>query len=332
MYHYRKDPSRVKKVYAYAAAAKMEGVNFFYFTPRSVDFEKEIIQGQFYEHGKWIKKETPFPDVIYNSVGPLNKKQEEIYLKLKKMVPFTSYPIGNKLSVYKKVKKGKLFSPYLIPYKKVKSPIIVLDFLDKYSKAIMKPISGSHGNHIIYIEKDGHEYHCIENFHKITLSKSALFKYVVEKINDRKFLIQQFINSKTKSGVPYDFRLHTQKNSTGKWVITLIYPRVGVKKGIVSNLAQGGQIGVLEKFLAQEFGEDAFDMQKYLEIFALQFSHHFDDYYQAPLDELGIDVGIDENKKIWLFEVNWRPGSVFLELDAAINTIQYASYLAQQKA
>ncbi|PEP84721.1 YheC/YheD family protein, partial [Bacillus pseudomycoides] len=49
--------------------------------------------------------------------------------------------------------------------------------------------------------------------------------------------------------------------------------------------------------------------------------------------ELGIDVGIDEDQKLWLFEVNWRPGapSIFnLELDVVRNTIHYARYLANK--
>ncbi|MEH7053025.1 YheC/YheD family protein, partial [Bacillus pseudomycoides] len=48
---------------------------------------------------------------------------------------------------------------------------------------------------------------------------------------------------------------------------------------------------------------------------------------------LGIDVGIDEDQKLWLFEVNWRPGapSIFnLELDVVRNTIHYARYLANK--
>ena len=31
-------------------------------------------------------------------------------------------------------------------------------------------------------------------------------------------------------------------------------------------------------------------------------------YFNETIDELGMDVGLDENDKIWIFEVNWRPG------------------------
>lgn len=65
-------------------------------------------------------------------------------------------------------------------------------------------------------------------------------------------------------------------------------------------------------------------------------SNHFDSLYEnTSLDELEIDVGMDKNQKLSLFEVNWRPGppNIFsLELDVAKNTIQYAKYLADKNS
>ncbi len=40
------------------------------------------------------------------------------------------------------------------------------------------------------------------------------------------------------------------------------------------------------------------------------------------------------NKKIWMYEVNWRPGcppAFYLELDVVINSIRYAMYLAKNQ-
>lgn len=51
--------------------------------------------------------------------------------------------------------------------------------------------------------------------------------------------------------------------------------------------------------------------------------------YKKPLDELGIDIGIDQNRKLWIYEVNWRPGYIYRELDAAMRLIPYTVYLAK---
>ncbi|EEM56524.1 Glutathione synthase S6 modification [Bacillus thuringiensis serovar monterrey BGSC 4AJ1] len=104
---------------------------------------------------------------------------------------------------------------------------------------------------------------------------------------------------------------------------------------MVSNMASGGYSTYLDVFLKEEFDDNWYNIQRYLERFALIFSNHLNSLYDDVLfDELGIDVGIDKNQKLWLFEVNRRPGvpNIFnLELDVAKNTIHYARYLANEQ-
>ncbi|MGV2503194.1 YheC/YheD family protein, partial [Priestia megaterium] len=86
--------------------------------------------------------------------------------------------------------------------------------------------------------------------------------------------------------------------------------------------------------LKQEFSDNYYNIQKHLEQFALQFSNHFESLYEDVLfDELGLDVGLDKENKLWLFEVNWRPGTPITsngELNVVKNMIQYARYLANK--
>ena len=76
-----------------------------------------------------------------------------------------------------------------------------------------------------------------------------------------------------------------------------------------------------------------------LEHFSLSLANHLDEIqmvqYGEVIDEIGIDVGLDENLKIWMYEVNWRPGcppAFYLELDVVINSIQYAKYVAENQS
>ena len=103
MLHYRKSPSEVKKAYACAAVAKMEGIPFFYFSYSTVDFNRKIIKGWVYEDGVWIRREMRFPDIVINISSPKTKKQSDIQRRLKASTIFTSYPVGDKMKVYKKV-------------------------------------------------------------------------------------------------------------------------------------------------------------------------------------------------------------------------------------
>ncbi|GIO25392.1 YheC/YheD family endospore coat-associated protein [Ornithinibacillus bavariensis] len=333
MLHYRKDPQTVFKTYAYAAAAKMEGVDFFYFSPGKVDLNRRRINGLFYENGVWVERKTRYPDVIYNAGGTLTANQDRIVDALEKEIPFTSHPIGDKMSVYYRIKKGKIFENYLIPSEEFEEVNLALSYIDKYNAIIVKPLSGAKGEGVHYIEKIQDEYLLIDSGTKHVLSEGQLENWLDDiLLEDRTYLVQPFIQSKTKQGQSYDIRLHVQKNGEGKWTLTTMYPRIA-SKGIVSNVSSGGYTSVITSFLQEQFDEDYYDIKRYLEVFAVQFSTHFDSLYDQPLDELGIDIGIDQHNKIWIYEVNWRPGQpilFYLEMDVAKRMIQYATYLAKE--
>ena len=332
MMHHRAEPEKVKKAYAYSVVARAEGVDFFYFTPGKVDIKNRKIMGKYYENGIWIEKEYPFPDVIYNASYPLSKKAERIVDYLSERIPFTSHSIGNKLSVNNRIRKGEEFKQYLIPTLELTNVKDLLDMINLYPKIIMKPTSGHQGESILFIEQEEDEFK-INDAGKISIyTKKELLDLVLLKIQEQEYIVQRFISCQIKSGHVYDLRLHVQKNGEGKWVITSIYPRIGPLGSVTSNLGSGGYTAYLDRFLQKEFNDDWFNVKRELEHFSLSFSNHFDALFDGlPLDELGIDVGIDENQRLWLFEVNWRPGIPIIfnsELDVARNTIHYAKYLA----
>jgi hypothetical protein len=334
MMSHRKDPRTVFKSYAYAAAAKMEGVEFYFFSPGRVRFDTETIKGWVYENGQWLQKIVPFPDVIYNASPPLTDKQEEIVERLDTMIPFTSHSIGSKLDVFQKIKGAKTFAEYLIPSIEVMKPQDVFEFLMQYKDIVLKPLYGHKGQNIIHVKKTEETYFIQQDKNNTVFMNSAKFTdFITSLLKNMTYLAQVFIESKTKSGLSTHLRLHVQKGGEGVWNVTTIFPCIA-QKGFVANISSGGYTMIFNDFLKQEFNEEYYNIKRYLEHFAVQFSKHFDSLYQNKLDELGIDVGLDKNQKIWIFEVNWRPGTpptFSLELDVAKQMIRYARYLAMKR-
>ena len=333
MLHHRADPQKVRKAYTYSVVAKAEGINFFYFTPGKVNIKDQTINGKIYENGDWHEREFPFPDVIYNASYPLTDKAKDIVDFLYDIIPFTSHSVGNKLYVDKLIKKGKSFDQFRIPTIELDDVNQLMEMVHLYPKVIIKPLSGHQGKGIVFIEKEGNEKYKVNDAGEVSFyKKEELVEFASQKIQEEEYLAQQFICCQIKSGQVYDLRLHVQKNGEGKWVITSIYPRVGTVGSITSNMGSGGFTCFLDTFLQKEFEDSWFNIKRTLEYFAINFSNHLDSLYDdVSLDELGIDVGIDENQKLWLFEVNWRPGPPIIfncELDVARNTVHYAKYLA----
>lgn len=338
MLHHRKDPQKVFKSYAYATVAKAEGAELIYFSPKKVDFEKKQINGYIYEDGCWKETIRPFPDVIYNTGSPMKlARSQEIIDDLKEIIPFTTFAIGNKMRVYERLKKAEEFSQYLIPSEIVYSTRIFFNFFTNFPKVVFKPVNGRKGQGIILIERIRDKFHLLIGTQNIIYTFDELRDFISTKIREEPYLVQPYINCKTKAGQSYDFRLHVQKNGEGKWVITAIYPRIGARGSIVSNINIGGSTNYLEPFLKQEFNDDYYNIKRYLEHFSLQIAEHMDkiqkDYFNERIDELGIDVCLDDMNKIWIYEINWRPGcppTFYLELDVVRNMIRYSMFLANE--
>lgn len=340
MLHHRRDPKTVIKAYSYAAVAKAEGVRLFYFSPGTVNFVNRSIRGQVYENGRWQERIMPFPDVIYNAGSPEKlAKSKGIVDKLKSEIPFTTHSIGNKWNTNERLLEAKEFSNYLIPSEIVKRVDTFHKFIASFQRVVFKPIDGRKGQGILFISKIENRYEVRAGAESAIYTKQQLDALLNEKLAAGTYILQPYIKSVTKSGLVYDFRLHVQKNGEGKWTITTIYPRIAPKGSIIANINSGGYTNYLDPFLQQEFEDEAFNIRRMLEHFSLALASHLDELQMVQhgevIDEIGIDVGLDENLKIWMYEVNWRPGcppTFYLELDVVINSIQYAKYIAENQS
>ncbi|RXI96463.1 YheC/YheD family protein [Anaerobacillus alkaliphilus] len=338
MLHRRKDPTTVFKSYAYAISAKAEGAEFVFFTPKSVDFEKQCIYGKIYENGEWLDTVTRFPDVIYNA-SYVSSSANDIVDKLQEVIPFTSYSIGDKLGVNDRLKVAKDFSQYLIPSEELHDWEQFIQQLSSFKEVVVKPVTGNKGKGIYFIKKLADAFLIGHELEEQSLSLEQLKEFFHNQLEGNDYLLQPYIRSVTKSGNSLDFRLHVQKNGQGKWVSTSIYPRIAPPNTIVTNISNGGYTSPLESLLYYEYNHvEAFNIKRTLEYFSVALAKHLDeiqkDEFGEELDELGIDVGIDQKKKLWIYEVNWRPGCpplFYLELDVVRNTIHYAMFLVEKQ-
>ena len=336
--HRRREPFKSNKAYAYAAVAKAEGAELLYFSPGEVDFKEKKINGYIYQNGEWINTLSEFPDVICNVTAFASEKQDETADKLKEKIPFTSYSIGNKETVYKNIMQYKEFAKYLVHSEKAQSVEQFFSLSDKYGEIVFKPSSGHQGIGVYYIKKENNSYILLSGEEKVTYSKDEVSDFIANLIAKEEYIIQPYINCRTKSGNSYDLRLHVQKNLQGEWTATQICPRISNSNSIICNISRGSYIMEIIPFLKREFEEKYYDIYKYIETFSLQLAAHMDkiqqEEYGEQLDELGIDIGLDANQKICIYEINWRPGfppSMNMNLNMVKNAIHYAMFLAKNK-
>ena len=275
MFHNRKDPNMVSRSYLYSAIAKLEGADLFYFTARCVNIEKKTILGKYFEDGGWKEKEFPYPDVVMNIVNAITENEKRVTKHLEKYVPFTSHPVGSKLHMYNLISQANTYKDIIIPYKKVRSSADVFEFLNKFNKVVVKPSLGHHGDRVISIEIDNNTYIVKADGNLTSFNKNQLKEYI-DKLIPSNLVIQKYINSRTKSGEPFDFRIHMQKGITGNWLVSVIYPRIGRLNTVATNISKGARFANIDLFLMQEYGKEAFNVKRTLEYFALNFIKHFE--------------------------------------------------------
>ncbi|KSU64401.1 hypothetical protein AS034_00740 [[Bacillus] enclensis] len=331
MLHHRSQPHRVKKAYACAAVAKMQDINFCYFTYSGVNKKDKKIKGWVFQEGKWKRKNLNYPEVIINLSNPKTKEQSIVTKELKKHCIFTSHSVGNKLTVYHKLKNKKKYASYLIPSLPLTGFGEVTAFFQQYQKLVIKPLSGNKGKNVYFLEQQDAHYLVTAGLSSQKYSQNELEVWIHQLLLDNRYLIQPFILCRTNAGLTYDIRIHVQRNGRGRWEINLIYPRISGTGKLVSNVSSGGYRGDWVPFLKAEFGQDWEEVRGKLESFAHAFPRHFDSLYPHSFDELGIDVGIDENLKLWIFEVNWRPGSKHREFEVAKRLLPYCAYLMKKE-
>src|SRR5699024_6094776 len=109
----------------------LQHTTLLYFSSEDIDFKNNKISSSTYKKNGWIEVEENFPDVI-NNTRATNKHQQSITeRKLRRMVPFTSFHVGNKFYLPKVMVKHRQFANLLVPFKMVRNKQIVFDYLNQ---------------------------------------------------------------------------------------------------------------------------------------------------------------------------------------------------------
>ncbi|MFC0013590.1 MULTISPECIES: YheC/YheD family protein [Allobacillus] len=321
------------RVNALVEAAAEQGSTIFFFSSQDVDLENKKIEADIFRDGSWTRDSFDYPDVIHNGFSQNIFNQSRVERKLRREIPFTSFVFGDKLQLPKRIVENRKYAELLIPFTIIQDEQKVIDYIERYQKVVLKPIRGARGENIYFAEKNGEKYRVSQDTNTAILNKEDFIQWLYDTIlsKDRDYIVQKYLHVRTKKGEPFDFRIHMQKNGEGKWQITKMYPRTGYKNSNQIKIYQGGPLKDLNSFLEQEFGKDAIAIKEKLMDLALNLTFHIDKLYGLALDEMGLDIAIDENQRMWLFEANMGPQTKAHEKERADNVIAYSRFLAKHR-
>ena len=312
--------------------AEKQNCKLYMFESKDIDIEKGVINARHSLEDE-TKETIRIPDVIYNLWPNNNFSQDKEEKWLRKRVPFSSFPINDKIILPRKMIKETNLGHLFIPFVGVTDIDKVFKFLFEHKKGVLKKSAAARGENIFFVEQRSSNRFIVEVDKKpIIMNKDGLGNWIEEYIIPGKYILQEYKEFRTRQGEPYDIRAHVQKNGEGNWIITKIYPRIGSRKTILSNISLGGRTQELEDFLKEEFSlQKAKEYNDELIRLSVEVASEIDRIYNNSIDELGLDLAIDKSGRIWMHEANAKPQTRYHEKERAVNTIAYLKYLGENK-
>ncbi|RKD24345.1 glutathione synthase [Ammoniphilus oxalaticus] len=328
-------------------AAEKLGATAYVFAYQDVHLEKRIIRGFTpVAVGRWQTQTYPWPDVVIDRC----RKGVDGYLQLRKQKELFTYANSsytnkwNATQLFAREESLQRWIPKTVAY----SPNQLAEMLNQFRIVYLKPGNGTGGRSILKIEQKKDGFHLLGRAKNLTKksahfrSKRALLNRLKdwverEKIRNGPFMIQQGLDLSLMPQRVSDTRLLIQKDEHGNWQVTGLGARVGPIGSPTSNLQGGGKPLPFKKLMLSRFGPEKTELiYEECQELAMQVVQVIEQYFGSML-EFGLDIGIDVGGKIWLIEVNPKPGrEIFKTLGhkqlyrkSIERPIQYAMHLAQ---
>lgn len=329
-------------------ACAEHGAFVYFFTPDEVKTTAQTIRGWNYKGG-WRKGEYPVPNVVYNRLTTRKLENLPSVQNFMKDVK-QRYGTGifnekylNKNEVFDALKGNAAIDLYLPESHLLKNFQTLKDMLSKHSSVFIKPVTGSLGKGIIKITRSsaGFISHTTysggvgrTSFNNL----STLFNKFSGKWKAQNYQIQQGLNLISVNGRPVDFRALVQRNEKGQWELTSIVGRIAGDQHFVSNLARGGSLSSVGSAIARSNLAASLKATRAarLKKAALDIASGIEKGIDAHFAELGVDLAVDINGKVWLLEVNSKPSKDDnTQLDtgkvrpSTTRIVRYARYMAK---
>jgi len=341
MTHRISSPSKFHRYHTSAQAEKFDGVIMY--TPRDVDVKRQQVSGYVYRDGGWRRRTFGYPrvniDVGFYSEADMSKA---IRVKKCSALRFTGYGLGNKCRIQKHLEASDYLQPYLLPTEQASTPQQFASFVRKHGSVMLKPINGWGGKGIIRVTETKERRYKVQTNGKrpLDLSASGLLAYVGNLLRHGRHVMQKWIDIRNKDGQVFDIRALMQKNGEGKWQLTGMAVREGKQGSITSNIKSGGNAHGVQAYLEKQFGEEA---GQALADSVVELAEYIPPYteksYKSRLFELGIDLAVDRSGKLWLIEINIKPGKSIVQRiygrqaweKCLRHPFEYARFLASAK-
>lgn len=337
-------------------AGRKHGIRVVVFSPLWIHWYDQTVNAYMYGNLGWERRKFRLPALAYDrcTYSNINQYRNTIaaITRMIRQAKVTLLGIGlrGKWNIYCSLCKDAALSSILPPTRPFAGTSNLAGELNRFhGELFLKPHGGMHGKSTLHVRCRYHdEEHtnttekpssisdaylelrgrdsANRSFHRTFSHPKDGLDWIARFIGKRKFIVQPYLSLVTQDGEPFDIRVLMQKNGSGRWSLTGMAARVGQPNSVTSNLHGGGRAVSIVPFLESQFKPS--QVQQLLE--QLRAYSHYIPYIlescYGRVSEIGLDFGIDRDARLWLLEVNSKPGrSVFQqsgEYEAALKSVE----------
>lgn len=326
------------------------GAEVFLFGPQDVRFAERRIRGYVPAESGWKSEWCSWPDIVIDRYRYYPIPKHSLYLPFRRQnwFRYANSRFTNKFQVHQVLAQDPLLERWL-PETKPYSRENLAALLQRHRLLYLKPTNGSGGRSILRVERTpgGYRLHGRTKLQAKSSEKLASMRELCrrleqwmeqEKHGNELFFLQQGLALDLVPERIVDARLLAQKDGSGRWRLTGMGLRMGAPHSSTSNLHGGGKALPAARFLTERFGaaEAARIILECKEL-ALKTVARIEEHF-GQMMEFGFDVGIDVSGKLWIIEINPKPGrDIFRQLgqkkryrQAVRRPLEYALYLLEK--
>ncbi|MDX8045696.1 hypothetical protein SH601_06805 [Gracilibacillus sp. S3-1-1] len=262
------------------------GFESIFFSYQHIEKDSASLTGFVWDEHNWHTIKTEIPPVIYNRIPNRKMEANQYVANTKNQLAAHSIIFNphffNKWQLYDKLINQETIS-YLLPdtifHPSIQMIEQKLEEHPVYVESLQQDTTfhlAKRGDTIVVTNKKG------EQFYYPTVARLALIHFPN---GFHQYVLQDDINTNTYHGEPYYMKVHL--NKIKDWHVSFLYGKQRTNGDII----------------------DADHLPKISKTksLAISISNDLEKILPGPIGELGLDIGIDQEQKLWLLEFHAKP-------------------------
>ncbi|MBE4906778.1 YheC/YheD family protein [Bacillus luteolus] len=277
------------------------------FTPSSL--HETGLNGYIYfdRISKWVKAETPLPNIVYNRI-PFRKMekaesfQDVLAFLHKQSIPYFNPFFFSKWNTFRWLWNNPELRHHLPLTKSLTSIQALIEMLHIYKEVYIKPSEGSKGKGIFKIDsKSSGEILLLSKGNQHSFANlNDLWEAIRSHTASSPYIIQQAIQSDRINGKRYDLRLLVHSVATEKYQVSGIGVRMAGEQEITTHIPNGGTIYPYEQI------KHRIDEEK-IDLIVNEIGKQLTKETNSFIGEFSIDLGKSADNHYYIYEVNSKP-------------------------